>query len=530
MTEVTELDAATLAARARSGELSVRAIVDAHIRRIEEVDDHLNAVVIRCFDEARRAALAADDRVARGEPTGPLHGVPVTIKEQFRVAGTQTTLGASSHVGKIQHDEGPLVTQLRQAGAIVLGKTNILQTLAGWESDNPVYGRSLNPWNADRTPGGSSGGEAAIVAVGGSALGLAGDFGGSIRVPAHFCGVHGLKPTSGRLTNDDFPAGLLGNGQELFIPQPGPIARSVADLSLAMEVMAETSLSFTSDGVPPVPWPDPRQINVQGMRIGYYETNGLFSAAPAIRRVVREAAAMLEEQGASVAPIAPPDPAEGMRLFLGAVSAGGGGDYLRLLDGEKPIPQVAGLFRGFTSTPSLVTSILQKILNWRGQQHLARMVGWMGPRSTEAYWQLVEQRTAYRNRFLRSLDEGGFDALVCPPTALPALTHGSTQHLFAAFTDAYTYNVLGFPAGVVAASRVRPDEESDGERLPSRDLTNITAQAVEQGSAGLPVGVQVVARPWREDIVLALMHALEQAFAAGSDYPAGSAFDATMRR
>lgn len=517
MSDITDLDAVTIAARTRSGELSAQEVVDAHIRRIEQVDARLNAVVIRRFDEARMEARAADERRARGDPLGPLHGVPVTIKEQYSVAGTQTTLGASSRIGYVQRDEGPLVTALRGAGAVILGKTNILQTLAGWESDNPVYGRTVNPWNPDRTPGGSSGGEAAIIAARGSALGLAGDFGGSIRVPAHFCGVHGLKPTSGRLTNDDFTPGLLGNGQELFIPQPGPIGRSVADLRLAMAVLARTSEAFTTDCVPPVPWPETERMTVSGMRIGYYEENGLFPVAPAIRRAVVEAVAALKAQGAVVTPVVPPDAAEAMRLFLGAVSAGGGGDYRRLLDGEKPVPQVAGLLQGLSSRPRLVDSILQKVLNARGQRQFARMMGWTGPRSTEAYWKLVEDRNGFRVRFHRALDEGGLDAIVCPPVALPALTHGSNGDLFPAFSDAYTYNVLGVPAGVVAATRVRADEESD--RVVSTDNADITAQTVERGSVGLPVGVQVVARHWREDVVLAVMAALEAAFASRPDYP-----------
>ena len=164
---VTRLGASEQAERIRAGELSARDVTAAHISRIESVNGQLNAVVIPLFEEALEQAAAADDALQRGDAVGPLHGVPVTIKEQYRVAGTQTTLGASAQIGNVSHDEGPLVTKLRDSGAIILGKTNIIQSLAGWESDNP--------WNLDRTPGGSSGGEAAIVAAGGSALGLAGE-------------------------------------------------------------------------------------------------------------------------------------------------------------------------------------------------------------------------------------------------------------------------------------------------------------------------------------------------------------------
>lgn len=513
---LTDLSATELAAGIREGQYCAVEVVEAHICRIETVNDDLNAVVIPLFDQARQQAQAADASQRRGEPLGPLHGVPVTIKEQYRVAGTQTTLGATNKIGNIYHDEGPLVTKLREAGAIILGKTNIIQTLAGLECDNRVYGRSQNPFNHDRSPGGSSGGEAAIIAAGGSPLGLAGDYGGSIRVPAHFCGVQGFKPTSGRLSNGDFPPDLLSGGQETVIPQPGPIARTVADLQLAMEIFAETSLGTTPDMVPPVPWPDPEKVLVAGLRIGYYTDNGYFPASPALRRAVKEAAETLQGLGASVAPFTPPDPAEAVRIFLGSASANGGGDYKRLLGNEKPIPQVGGLFQGF-SIPPLLQMLLPKIMRARSQGHLAYLIECMGRVSAEAYWELVEARTAYRAQFAQSLEEGGFDAILCPPYALPAVTHGSTEHLFPAMTYGLVYNVLGAPAGVVAATSVQPGEESD--RVVSRDMANITAQQVEQGSAGLPVGVQVVARHWREDIALAVMAALEAHFREQSGYP-----------
>jgi fatty acid amide hydrolase len=498
------LDASELARRIRGRDLSAVDVTEAHIERIEATNPQLNAVVVPLFDEARSRAAAADEALHRGDDVGPLHGVPVTIKEQYRVAGTQTTLGATSKIGNVSNDEGPLVTKLRDAGAIILGKTNIIQTLAGWESDNPVYGRSNNPWNLDRTPGGSSGGEAAIVAAGGSALGLGGDFGGSTRVPAHFCGVHGLKPTSGRLTNSDFAPGLLGNGQELFIPQPGPIARSVADVTLAMRLFVETSQQQTPDLTPPVPWTDPGQVQVAGLRIGMYTDNGDFPVAFSIRRAVEDAAAALRTLGAEVEPVSPPDAEEGIRLFLRAASAGGAGDYLRLLDGEKPIP-------------APMRPVVTKLMAARGQHQVARQIKYVQRVSAEEYFRLVEERNRYQADFTRTLDEGRFDAVICPPVALPALTHGASEHLFPAVAYAFVYNVLGAPAGVVSITRVREGE--DTARKVTKDMADVTAAQVETGSAGLPLGVQVVARHWHDHIVLAVMAALEQHFRELPDYP-----------
>ncbi len=345
---ITDLSASELAQQIKAGHLTAQAVVEAHIKRIEAVNPQLNAIVIPLFKEALTQAMEADRARSRGEPLGPLHGVPITIKEQHRVKGTQTTLGATNKIGNVYNSEGPLVSKLRQARAIILGKTNILQTLAGWESDNHVYGRTNNPWNLERSPGGSSGGESAIIAARGSPLGLAADFGGSIRIPAHFCGLHGLKPTSGRLTNDDFPPDLLavGNGQEVLSQLPGLIARTVADIQLVMTLFAETSMETTSDQVAPVPWPDPAAVQVKGMHLGMYNDNGYFPASPALRRAVSEAANALRKRGATVEPFTPPDAIEGGRIFLGVVSAGRGKDYKRLLGDEKPIQQVAGLMRG----------------------------------------------------------------------------------------------------------------------------------------------------------------------------------------
>lgn len=515
--EVVFRSATELAALILTGELSAVEVVDAHIRRIEAIDSDLNAVVIPLFDRARADAADADEAMKRGEPVGPLHGVPVTIKEQYRVAGTQTTLGATKQIGRIDRDEGPLVTALRRAGAIVLGKTNILQTLAGWESVNPVYGHTANPWNLDRTPGGSSGGEAAIVAAGGSALGLAGDYGGSIRLPAHFCGVHGIKPTAGRLTNDDFAPGLLGTGQEAFIPQPGPIARTVDDLQLAMSILAATSMGRTGDLVAPVPWSDPNRIDVAGLRVGMYVDNGYFPVSASVRRAVEEAAAMLRGLGAEVVETSPPDPWEAVRIFLAAASAGGGRDFFELLGDEKPVPQVAGLLRG-VRIPALMRPLVVAMMERRGQRYLADQIRHLKLASAAEFWEIVEARNRYRLAYLDLFDAQGLDVIICPPVASPAFTHGASEHLFPAVSYAYTYNILGAPAGVVSTTRVRADEE--GGRAPgSRDLAHITAAQVDRGSAGLPLGVQVVARHWDDAVVLAVMGALEREARRNPDYP-----------
>jgi fatty acid amide hydrolase len=211
-----------------------------------------------------------------------------------------------------------------------------------------------------------------------------------------------------------------------------------------------------------------------------------------------------------------PDTAEGVRLFLRAVSAGGGTDYFELLGDEKPIPQVAGLLRG-VKLPAPMRPILSGMMKGRGQQFLSDQIRHLQRSSAGDYQAIVEARNAYRAVFTAGLDGGRFDAVICPPIALPAFTHGSSEHLFPAVSYAFIYNVLGAPAGVVPTTRVRPGEE--GPRTAGKDMAEITAARVEKGSAGLPVGVQVVARHWDDHVVLAVMGALEEHFRQTPDYP-----------
>lgn len=294
------LSATEIARQIKAGTISTREVVEAHIQRIEEVNPRLNAVIFPLFAEARKEAQAADEAQRRGEKLGPLHGVPITIKEALLVKGTPTTFGLLNQRTHQAEDDGPLVSRLRRAGAIILGKTNVSQLTIYIESDNPLYGPTNNPWNLDRSPGGSSGGEAAIIAAGGSALGLGADFGGSIREPAHFCGIQGLKPTSGRLTMQDTRYDLFAVGQEGVLAQCGPMARSVADLALAMNVLAAPGLEALDAAIAPVPWRDPAEVEVKGLRVAFYTDDGYFPAAPALRRAVQEAAEALRTRGAQV--------------------------------------------------------------------------------------------------------------------------------------------------------------------------------------------------------------------------------------
>lgn len=514
-TSIIQMGAAELARRIRARELSAAEVVDAYIARIEEVNPRLNAVVVPLFDQARAEAKAADEALARGEPVGPLHGVPITIKECHHVKGTCSTAGLLSQRGHRAERDGLMVERLRQAGAIVLGKTNVPQFMLYLEADNPVYGRTNNPWNPERTPGGSSGGEGAILAAGGSALGLGSDIGGSIRVPAHFSGISGLKPTSGRLSVQGSHDQLLLPGMEAILDQPGPMGRNVADLVLAMGVLAAPGQEDRDPSIPPVPWREPSQVSLKGLRVGFYTgLEGYLPASPAIRRAVAEGARALEALGAHVEPFAVPDIAEVVELYAGLMSAGGGQWAEELLQGTRADRRIASLLL-LAKLPGWLNQGLAAVLGAAGQPHLGTVLRHVRRRSAAEYMGLVVRRNRYRDRFLAAM--GQLDVLICPPYMTPALPHGDSEYLNAISAYVQLYNVLGMPAGVVAASRVRPGEESD--RQPSSDLAVKALLKAERGSAGLPVGVQVVGRFWREDQVLAVMEALEAHFRTQPDYP-----------
>jgi fatty acid amide hydrolase len=518
--EITALGAAEIARRVAVSAVSCCEVVEAHIRRIQAVNPRLNALVVPLFDRARAEARTADAACARGEPLGRLHGVPFSVKDFFEAAGTPSTLGIPSRVGRRAAADSPLVARLRRAGGILLGKTNVPQVGLMIETDNPLYGRTNNPWDLGRTPGGSTGGEAALIAAGGSPLGLGSDGGGSVRQPCHCCGIHGLKPTGGRLTT----LGSYGGLPFPTIPsrwmQPAPMARRVEDLALVMSILATPNPSFDhlDPLVAPVPWHDPAALAIAGLRVGFYTDDGHFPASPALRRAVEESAQALRGLGAAVEPFSPPEVGEAIRIYTAHL-------YVDGLDFVRPWVR-GGLVDWRTRTilrTFLVPGIFRHPLAWAleqaGQRWAARIYRDVPRRrsSLAAFWRLVDQEDAYRTRFLNALDGQELDALICPPSAVPAVRHGG---FLAGPSVSYTllYNVLGMPAGVVAATRVRPGEESD--RPFSRDVVERAARAAEADSAGLPVGVQVAARHWREDVVLAVMAALEGHFAGRPDYPA----------
>src|SRR5579883_767953 len=294
--EMITKSASELADAIRSKQLSSQAIIDAHLAQIAKVNPKLNAIVQLTAEPARKEAEAADAALARGELKGPLHGVPVTIKDTLETIGVICTGGTKGRANYIPKTDATSVARLRAAGAVILGKTNVPELAGAIETDNLVYGRTNNPYDLARTPGGSSGGESAIVAACGSPLGLGTDAGGSIRIPAHFCGLAAIKPTSGRVPRTgQFP---LPMGARNAVFHVSLIARKVDDLALALPIIAGPD--FRDHSIVGMPLLDPKAVTLGGLKLAYFDNDGAADPTKEISAAVRDSAKALVEAGVKV--------------------------------------------------------------------------------------------------------------------------------------------------------------------------------------------------------------------------------------
>jgi len=510
-----EASAREIARRITSRDISATEAVEHFVGRLEAVNGALNAVTVDLSESARKKAAEIDLALSRGEKLGPLAGLPVTIKECFDLAGTASTFGLTSRRNEIERSDDPYVAALRAAGAIPIAKTNLPQLMFYTETDNPLYGRTNNPWDIERSCGGSSGGEAAVIAAGASPLGLGNDIGGSLRVPAAFCGITAIRPTAGRLP--DHCAHGLPVGQTAIVSQVGPMAKYVDDLIMALQVLDRARDPFAN----PVPeLGDSAAVAISRLRFATFTDDGEFPVAPAAKRAVVEAAQMLTAAGAIEVAWRSPPLSQATDLLFAALSADAGATLRRLLRGNRVDRRLRPLLL-ISAMPLWLRGIAGAALDGLGQRRLARNLRRFAPGTADAYWQTTEAIAAFRRDMLRSLenaDGGPIDLILCPAYAVPAVRHGATEMM--PMPGAYTpiANVTGFPAGVVPVTRVRPGEES--ERPQSRDLMDRVARETERGSAGLPIGVQVIARPWRDHVALAAMASIETAARKLPDFPA----------
>jgi Asp-tRNA(Asn)/Glu-tRNA(Gln) amidotransferase A subunit family amidase len=456
--------AGEIAAQIRRIEVSPVEVASIHLDRIERLNPKLNAFVDYQPETVLAQAREAEKAIRRGDELGPLHGVPLSIKCSIDVAGHRCESGTRLRAGRIATEDAPLVARLRAAGAVILGVTNAPELLMAWETDNLLYGRTNNPWDLTRTAGGSSGGESAAIAAGLSAGGVGSDGGGSIREPAHFCGICGLKPTPGRIpSTGHYPK---SGGPFALIGVVGPMARTVEDVRMLFEVMAGWD-----DGDPcsaPVEVREVHERVVDAIPIGFFEDDDRTPVTEETREAVRYAAFTLMSCGFRVEPFRPEGLEEARQLWWEFFGRAGG----MILEPE---------LRGHESE---LSPILQEFRAWAKAAPPPFRTSQPGE-SLLAAWLA---RDALREKILIQMRK--YPVLICPTAAIPAFRHGEREWQMEGKTvkylDAWSYcewfNLLGFPAAVVPMG---------------------------YSEEGLPIGVQIVGRPWEEEVVLAVAAKLE---------------------
>jgi amidase len=448
-----------IAAQIRRNVVSPVEVARVHLDRLERLNPKLNAFVDYQAEAVLAQAREAEKAIPRGDELGPLHGVPVSIKSSIDVAGHRCEAGTRLRAGRVAAEDAPLVARLRAAGAVILGVTNAPELLMAWETDNLLYGRTNNPWDLSRTAGGSSGGEAAAIAAGLSAGGVGSDGGGSIREPAHFCGICGLKPTPGRIpSTGHFPK---AGGPFALIGVVGPMARTIEDVRTLFEVMAGWD-----DGDPCAAPVEVREIHetvVRNVNIGFFEDDGRTPVTEETREAVRYAAFILMNCGFHVDPFRPEGLEEARQRWWEFFGTAGGMILGPMLRGHES--ELSPILREFQTWANAVPPHTGELL----------LAAWLG-------------RDELREKILLQMRK--YPVLICPTAAIPAFRHGEREWQVEGKTvkylDAWSYcewfNLLGFPAAVVPLG---------------------------SSQEGLPIGVQIVGRPWEEEVVLAVAAKLE---------------------
>jgi amidase len=425
MNEVLRWSARRMAAAIQTGAISAEELVGLHLERIAEINPKINAV-FKLDPNALGEARAADEALARDEIFGPLHGVPFSVKDWIDVAGLPCAGADMRYLDRVPSQDATVVARLRKAGGIVLAKTNVLE-------DSQAYGRVRNPYNLELSPTGSSSGEATLIAAGGSPLGLGSDSGGSIRQPAHVCGIVGLKPTTGRIpVTGHFPPIVPLNDPRTVI---GPMSRHVEDLALVLPILS--GVDWRDSSVIPMPLGDPSTVDLSQLRVAFYTRHEMANPGVETVEMVHRVARALSEICALVEEKLPPR-----------------------------LEEIYPITRDYWSRTE--SSDLEA---WKpeGQSKL----------DGDAVAKHLFEWDRFRRGMLGFIHD--WEVILTPAAELPAMPHGAQGSI--AFTLAYS--LTGYPCGVVRAGTT---------------------------ADGLPIGVQVVGRPWRDDVVLAVMGWLEERF------------------
>jgi amidase len=452
----------------RSKKLSPLELLDHHLARISKLNPSLNAFVSIAESESPATAQALEKIPA--DQQGPLHGIPISIKSSFEVKGWRAECGSQLRKNYISSEDAVLVQRLRAAGAIPIGSTNVPEFLMAYETDNLLYGRTNNPWDLSRTSGGSSGGESAAIAAGLSSCGIGSDGGGSIRIPAHYTGICGLKPTPGRVPGTGHYPASAGPFAQLGVV--GPLARTVADLTTLFEVLAGPDIGDPASA--PVPLARPSRDEIKELRIGYFEEDGAVAVTEEIAKAVRDAADALRAQGFEVAEWTPRNFERVWQLWWNLFGRAVQMAFEPTIEGRES--ELSPLFIEFR----------KRVLEWP-------------PLTARDLMNTLLGRDALRAMLLEKMEE--FPIVISPVCAVPAFRHGERNwqvrgrevEYLKAMSYSQWWNILGFPAAVVPFA---------------------------QSPEGLPIGVQIIGRPWCEEQILVIAAAIESASPVRNSHPA----------
>ncbi|GAA1713109.1 amidase [Streptomyces yatensis] len=467
--------AENLVAALRAGEVTSAELTDQAIARIERDDKAINAICVPDFDRARAAARGADEARARGEDR-PLLGIPVTVKESYNIAGLPTTWGMPPHRNFMPAEDAVQVSRLKDAGAVVLGKTNVPLGLQDVQSFNEIYGTTNNPWDHGRTPGGSSGGSAAALACGFGALSIGSDIGGSLRTPAHFCGVYAHKPTLGLAAGRGMvppPAPALPTDSDLAVV--GPMARTARDLALLLDVMAGPD-PLTLGVAHTVTLPPARHERLRDFRVLVLDEHPLIPTGSAVRAGLNRVADALADDGARVERHSPllPDLTEAAKLYAQLLFSS--------LVARFPLEAYEELRAGAAALSADDQSL-----------DAARLRGMVF--SHRDWIAANDRRERHRHGWRQLFAE--FDAVVCPITPTPAFPHDHNPDRLERRIDidgvAYPYLDQLVWAG-----------------LPTMPGLPATAIPAGRSPEGLPVGVQLIGPMFEDRTPLRLAELLER--------------------
>ncbi|KAM4641634.1 fatty-acid amide hydrolase 1-like [Discoglossus pictus] len=500
---ILSLSLAQLSDKLKDGSLTPEMVLQTYMRKALDVTSELNCVT-DYLPECEAQLL----ELRKVRTRGLLYGVPISLKDNFGYKGHDSTLGLIKNLDHPASEDCVVVQVLKRQGAIPFVKTNVPQSLLNYDCSNPIYGQTLNPLNHKKTPGGSSGGEGALVAASGSILGIGSDIGGSIRFPSSFCGVCGFKPTGNRFSK--IGAKSSSPGQKSVAPMIGPIARDVDSLALCMRALLSEDMFQLDPTVPPLPFNEKVYSSSRPLCIGYYVTDSFTMPSPSMKRAVLETKEILEKAGHKLVPFSPPLVEKAMiEMTFKGLLADGGTTFLSNFKGDLVDPNLKSQINLY-SFPSWLKSVMSTLLN-PVFPRVAKIVDSLrGIKSVDALWKHHLELEEYRQEFIAQWKSLGLDAVLCPILS-PALNIGYPGKLSTGASYSILYNLVDFPAGVVPVTAVtREDEDAlRGYEGYYKDPWDKLMKKAMTDSVGLPVAVQCVALPWQDELCLRVMKEVE---------------------